>query len=37
TFPGSTRGAQESYQALFPAVLHIFKVLRKIPHPQGYS
>lgn len=36
TLPGSTRGAKETYEALFPAVLHIFYVLRKLPHPHGY-
>ncbi|MCB9235260.1 MAG: bifunctional molybdenum cofactor biosynthesis protein MoaC/MoaB [Bacteroidia bacterium] len=29
TLPGSTRGAEESMDALFPYVLHIFKVLEK--------
>ena len=37
TLPGSTRGAKETYDALFPAVLHVFFVLRKLPHPHGYS
>ncbi len=27
TLPGSTKGAEETLQALFPAALHIFKVL----------
>ena len=26
TIPGSTKGAKETLDALFPAVLHIFKV-----------
>ncbi|MCC6722587.1 MAG: bifunctional molybdenum cofactor biosynthesis protein MoaC/MoaB [Bacteroidia bacterium] len=30
--PGSTRGAQESMDALFPYVLHIFKLNEKLPH-----
>ncbi|MCB9251654.1 MAG: bifunctional molybdenum cofactor biosynthesis protein MoaC/MoaB [Flavobacteriales bacterium] len=30
--PGSTRGAQESMDALFPYLLHIFKVLDFEPH-----
>ncbi len=37
TLPGSTRGAKETYDAIFPAVLHIFFVLRKLPHPHGYT
>jgi cyclic pyranopterin phosphate synthase len=37
TLPGSTRGAKETFDALFPAVLHVFFVLRKLPHPHGYS
>ena len=30
--PGSTRGAQESMDALFPYLLHVFKVLDHEPH-----
>lgn len=30
--PGSTRGASESMNALFPYLLHIFKVMLHIPH-----
>lgn len=30
--PGSTRGAKESMDALFPYVLHIFKLKEKSPH-----
>ena len=30
--PGSTKGAAESMQAIFPAVLHIFKVLKGARH-----
>lgn len=30
--PGSTRGAQESMDALFPYLLHIFKVMEHQPH-----
>ncbi len=37
TLPGSTRGAKETYDAIFPAVLHVFFVLRKLPHPHGYG
>jgi cyclic pyranopterin monophosphate synthase len=37
TLPGSSRGAKESMEALFPGVLHIFSVLRKDPHRFGYS
>lgn len=36
TFPGSSRGAKETCEALFPGVFHIFDVLRRIPHPHGY-
>ncbi len=36
TLPGSTRGATETMEALFPAVLHVFYVMRKLPHPHGY-
>ena len=32
TFPGSTRGAVESYEALFPAALHAFHAIRHLPH-----
>lgn len=37
TLPGSSRGAKESMDAIFPGVLHIFSVLRKDPHRFGYS
>lgn len=30
--PGSTRGATESMDALFPYILHIFKILDHVPH-----
>ncbi|HEY5370095.1 MAG TPA: bifunctional molybdenum cofactor biosynthesis protein MoaC/MoaB [Hanamia sp.] len=30
--PGSTRGASESMDALFPYILHIFKILDHAPH-----
>ncbi|MBK8832208.1 MAG: bifunctional molybdenum cofactor biosynthesis protein MoaC/MoaB [Saprospiraceae bacterium] len=30
--PGSTRGAEESMDALFPFILHIFKVAEGMPH-----
>ena len=32
SLPGSTRGASESMDALFPYVLHIFKILDYSPH-----
>lgn len=30
--PGSTRGAEESMDALFPYLLHLFKVMENTPH-----
>ena len=30
--PGSTNGARESMDAIFPHVLHVFKILRGQPH-----
>jgi molybdopterin biosynthesis enzyme MoaB len=30
--PGSTRGAQESMDALFPYLLHLFKVMEFASH-----
>jgi molybdenum cofactor biosynthesis protein MoaC len=30
--PGSTKGAEESMDAIFPAILHIFKVAEGAPH-----
>lgn len=30
--PGSTRGAEESMDALFPYILHIFKIIDHAPH-----
>ncbi|MEP7267501.1 MAG: bifunctional molybdenum cofactor biosynthesis protein MoaC/MoaB [Saprospiraceae bacterium] len=30
--PGSTRGASESMDALFPYILHIFKIMEQAPH-----
>ena len=30
--PGSTNGARESMDAIFPAVLHVFKVLKGHRH-----
>ncbi len=32
--PGSTRGAQESMDALFPYILHIFKIMKNTPHDE---
>lgn len=32
--PGSTRGAQESMDSLFPYVLHIFKIMDNTPHDE---
>jgi cyclic pyranopterin phosphate synthase len=32
TLPGSTKGAQESMDALFPALLHIFRIVEGKPH-----
>jgi molybdenum cofactor biosynthesis protein MoaC len=37
TFPGSTRGAKETLDALLVGVLHVFEVLRKVPHEHGYG
>ena len=30
--PGSTKGAAETMDALFPALLHIFRILKDIKH-----
>ena len=30
--PGSTNGAKESMDAIFPAVLHIFRILKGARH-----
>jgi len=32
TFPGSTRGAKESMDALFPHLVHIFRIMRGRGH-----
>ncbi|MCK7556780.1 hypothetical protein MKQ70_17850 [Chitinophaga sedimenti] len=32
TLPGSTKGAEESMHALFPQVLHLFKVVKGTQH-----
>lgn len=32
TFPGSPRGSEESIDALFPAILHVFKVTEGVRH-----
>lgn len=37
TFPGSTRGARETLDALLGGVLHVFEVLRKVPHDHGHG
>ncbi|HET8552872.1 MAG TPA: bifunctional molybdenum cofactor biosynthesis protein MoaC/MoaB [Gammaproteobacteria bacterium] len=37
TFPGSTRGARETLDALLVGVLHVFEVLRKVPHKHDYG
>ena len=34
TLPGSTKGAQESMDALFPSLLHIFKIVKGGSHPE---
>ena len=35
TLPGSTRGAEESMDALFPYLLHIFRVAEGLRHAEG--
>lgn len=34
TLPGSTRGAQETMDALFPQILHVFKVAKGMRHDE---
>jgi molybdenum cofactor synthesis domain-containing protein len=34
TLPGSTKGAKESMQALFPYIIHIFKVAKGMRHDE---
>lgn len=34
TLPGSSRGVEESMNALFPYVLHIYKVMQIMPHKE---
>lgn len=33
--PGSTNGARESMEAVFPHLLHVFKILRGAKHPEN--
>src|SRR5690606_11549753 len=35
TLPGSTRGAEETMDALFPYILHVFKVAKGMRHDQN--
>lgn len=35
TLPGSTRGAEETMDALFPYIIHIFKVAEGLRHMEG--
>ena len=37
TLPGSTRGAEETMDALFPFVLHVFRILNHAAHPDPAS
>lgn len=37
TLPGSTRGAEETMDALFPYILHIFRVAEGMQHPSTGS
>lgn len=37
TLPGSRQGAQESMLAILPALVHLFDVQQRIPHPGGYQ
>ena len=32
TLPGSTRGAEETMDGLFPFVLHVFRIVNHVPH-----
>jgi cyclic pyranopterin monophosphate synthase len=32
TMPGSTQGAEESMDAVFPSILHIFKIIEGSQH-----
>jgi len=34
TLPGSTKGAKETMDALFPAILHIFRIIESAPHSE---
>ncbi|ATZ64426.1 bifunctional molybdenum cofactor biosynthesis protein MoaC/MoaB [Acinetobacter bereziniae] len=37
TLPGSRQGAQESFIAILPALVHLFDVQKNIPHTGGYQ
>jgi molybdopterin biosynthesis enzyme MoaB len=32
TLPGSQKGAEETMDAIFPQVLHLFKIIKGLPH-----
>lgn len=36
TMPGSQRGATETYDALFPQLFHVFKIVRGAQHEKNY-
>ena len=37
TMPGSTRGARESMDALFPSLFHVYRVLRMTRHEENHK